>query len=98
MLTSIGGLLGVLGGIIMAQVISRVSQTPVAIEYSGDHFLRGFLHGDRYRIRTAAVGKSSEPESDRCAAKRIEQKRVEKSVRVQRRCWIRADFLCGVCG
>ena len=30
-LTSIGGLLGVLGGIIMAQVISRVSQTPVAI-------------------------------------------------------------------
>ena len=26
-LTSIGGLLGVLGGIIMAQVISRVSQT-----------------------------------------------------------------------
>ena len=67
-------------------------------QYSGDHFLRGLLHGDRYRIRTAAVGKSSEPESDRCAAKRIEQKRVEKSVRVQRRCWIRADFLCGVCG
>ena len=66
--------------------------------YSGNHFLRGLLHGDRYRIRTAAVGKSSEPESDRCAAKRIEQKRVEKSVRVQRRCWIRADFLCGVCG
>ena len=31
MLTSIGGLLNVLGGIIMAQVISRVSQTPVAI-------------------------------------------------------------------
>ena len=30
-LTSIGGLRGVLGGIIMAQVISRVSQTPVAI-------------------------------------------------------------------
>ena len=30
-LTGIGGLLGVLGGIIMAQVISRVSQTPVAI-------------------------------------------------------------------
>ena len=67
-------------------------------QYSGDHFLRGLLHGDRYRIWTAAVGKSSEPESDRCAAKRIEQKRVEKSVRVQRRCWIRADFLCGVCG
>lgn len=61
-------------------------------QHSGDHLLRGILHGDRYRIRTAAVGKSSKSESDRCAAKRIEQKRVEKSVRVQRRCWIRADF------
>ena len=67
-------------------------------QHSGDHLLRGILHGDRYRIRTAAVGKSSKSESDRCAAKRIEQKRVEKSVRAQRRCWIRADFLCGVCG
>ena len=41
-------------------------------QYSGNHFLRGLLHGDRYRIRTAAVGKSSEPESDRCAAERVD--------------------------
>ena len=76
-LTSIGGLLGVLGGIIMAQVISRVSQTPVAISIPAIIFSVVFLHGDRYRIRTAAVGKSSEPESDRCAAKRIEQKELK---------------------
>ena len=97
-LTSIGGLLGVLGGIIMAQVISRVSQTPVAISIPAIIFAVVFsmVIGIVFGLLPSVKAANLNP--DRCAAKRIEQKRVEKSVRVQRRCWIRADFLCGVCG
>ena len=98
-LTSIGGLLGVLGGIIMAQVDFEGIADACGDQYSGNHFLRGLLHGDRYRIRTAAVGKSSEP---RIRSMRCEENTNKKELKNPCGYSVGAgsvrSFLCGVCG
>ena len=54
-LTSMGGIVGVIVGIILAQVISYLSTTPVAIECSGSCRSRSLLDGDRNRVWSVSV-------------------------------------------
>ena len=62
MLTSIGGLIGVAAGIVMAKVISQMSKTPVAISVPAIAFPWHF-HADRNYFRTSAFDQGGKPES-----------------------------------
>ena len=68
-LTLLGGLIGVAGGIALAYIISAVSAVPVAI--SGVSILvgRSIFHIDRNYFRTPSVGEGGEHESNRCTEK-----------------------------
>ena len=61
-LTSLGGMLGVIVGIIMARLISSVMGTPTAISVSGDPHRRGVLHGHRHRVRPSPGGQGVQPQ------------------------------------
>ena len=54
-LTSLGGLIGVLVGIILAEIISKLSTTPVAISAPASRRRRGILHDYRNYFRPSAI-------------------------------------------
>ena len=54
-LTSLGGAVGVAAGLILAQVISRVSGHAGGGQHSGGSHRRSFFHGYWHPVRAAAV-------------------------------------------
>ena len=54
-LTSLGGIFGVIIGIILAQVISKVSDMPVAISIPADSRSGRIFHADRNYLWNAAI-------------------------------------------
>ncbi len=54
-LTSLGGIIGVVAGIILAEVISKVSEMPVVISVAGGDHCGSILHGNWNYFRIIAI-------------------------------------------
>ena len=92
-LTSMGGILGVAAGIIMAQVISRISGVHGRDQRTGGGDCSTVLDADRNRLRTAAVDQGGELKPDRRIAERVMrilQMKVKADIRNPLRCSIKS--------
>ncbi len=77
-LTSLGGIIGVLSGVGLAQVISKLMQIPVSISPPGHRHLRGVLHPHRRGLRPPPRHPGRQPESHRSPAQRLSKKAPER--------------------
>ena len=68
-LTSIGGIIGVITGIGLSKVVGKVTGCTDCDQRTVNCDRGTVFHDDRCGIRTASFCKSSQPESDRCAEK-----------------------------
>ena len=92
-LTSMGGILGVAAGIIMAQVISRISGVTVAISVPAAVIAVLFSTADRNCLRTVAVDQGGELKPDRRIAERVMRilrMKVKADIRNPLRCAVKS--------